>query len=136
MQTKSFFTALLAVLPTVQPFKFTGPDPLLDLDFRKEITITWTGEVGKDVSPKFDLEWYSEPDKLNTIGAEITRNVADVFLSDRQYKMKVSENTKDMLRPFAKKLAADKLFSFRAIFKDRDEDVTYYSQNYTIIGLH
>ncbi|KAL5584032.1 hypothetical protein FOVSG1_015383 [Fusarium oxysporum f. sp. vasinfectum] len=120
MQTKSFFTALLAVLPTVHAFKFTGPDPL----------------VGKDVSPKFDLEWYSEPDKLNKIGAEITHNVADLFLSDRQYKMKVSENTKDMLRPFAKELAAHKLFSFRAIFKDGDEDVPYYSQNYTVIGLH
>jgi hypothetical protein len=50
--------------------------------------------------------------------------------------MKVSENTKDMLRPFAENLAADNLFSFRAIFNDGDKDVTYYSQNYTVIGIH
>ncbi|RGP75362.1 hypothetical protein FLONG3_5752 [Fusarium longipes] len=136
MQTKSFFTTLLALLPAIQAFEFTGPDPSLDLDFRKEITITWTGQVGEDVSPKFDLEWYSEPDELHSIGAEITHNVADVFLSDRQYKLKFGKNTKDMLRPFAKKLAADNLFSFRAIFNDGDKDVTYYSQNYTVIGLH
>jgi len=136
MQTKPFFAALLALLPAVQAFKFTGPDPLVDLDFRKEITITWTGDVGKDIPHKFDLEWYSEPDKFNTIGAEITHNVADVFLSDGRYQLKVSENTKKMLRPFADKLAADKLFSFRAIFKDGDNDVTYSSQNYTIVGLH
>ncbi|RFN47513.1 hypothetical protein FIE12Z_8230 [Fusarium flagelliforme] len=136
MQTKTFLAALLALLPTVQAFKFTGPDPLVDLDFRKEITITWTGDVGKDIPHKFDLEWYSEPDKFHTIGAEITHNVADVFLSDGQYKLKVSKNTKEMLRPFADKLATDKLFSFRAILKGGDTDVTYYSQNYTVVGLH
>jgi hypothetical protein len=136
MQPKPFFAALVALLPTVQAFKFTGPDPLVDLDFRKEITITWTGDVGKDIPHKFDLEWYSEPDKFNKIGAEITHNVADVFLSDGQYRLKVSKNTKEMLRPFADKLATDKLFSFRAIFKDGDKDVTYYSQNYTVVGLH
>ncbi|KAL4724486.1 hypothetical protein ACLX1H_007927 [Fusarium chlamydosporum] len=136
MQTKSFLTILLALLPATQAFEFTGPDPSVDLDFRKDIIITWTGDVGKDVSPKFDLEWYSEPDKLNAIAAEITHNVADVFLFDRQYKMKVSDNTKEMLRPFAEKLAADNLFSFRAIFNDGDKDVTYYSQNYTVVGLN
>ncbi|KAJ4015560.1 hypothetical protein NW752_007017 [Fusarium irregulare] len=135
MQTKPFFATVLALLPTVQAFEFTGPDPSVDLDFNKEITITWTGDVGKDVSHKFDVEWYSEPDKFNTIGAEITHNVADVFLSDGQYQLKFSENTKDMLRPFADKLATDKLFSFRAIFKDGDKDTTYYSQNYTVVGL-
>ncbi|EKJ75901.1 hypothetical protein FPSE_04081 [Fusarium pseudograminearum CS3096] len=135
MQTKSFFTTLLALLPAVQAFEFTGPDPSVDLDFRKEITITWNGKVGKDVSPKLDLEWYAEPDKLHKIGSEITRNVADVYLSDRQYKVKFGKNTNGLLRPYAKELAADKLFSFRAIFRDGEEDVTYYSQNYTVVGL-
>ena len=79
-------------------------------------------------------------DRLHGIALKIatvlhSRIKSDVFLSDRQYMMKVSENMKDILRAFAEKLAANNLFSFRAIFDDGGKDVTYYSQNYTVIVL-
>ncbi|KAF9762901.1 hypothetical protein IL306_003294 [Fusarium sp. DS 682] len=137
MQTKNFLTTLLTVLPATQAFKFTGPDPSKPLDVSKEITITWTGGIPETLSPKFDFSWECQPDELNWIGSDMTRYVDDVYLSDGVYKFQMGfRNAGKMLIPFADKLAANASFSFQAVFTNwRFEEVLYWSDNYTIVGI-
>ncbi|KAH7142824.1 hypothetical protein B0J13DRAFT_556069 [Dactylonectria estremocensis] len=137
MQTKAFITALLAALPAIQAFKFTGPDPSKVLDVSKEITITWSGGVPDNLPRKLDFGWHCEPDQLNTLESDISQMKDDIYLSDGEYKIKFGDNFHRMLDEFADKLAKDKLFTFQAIFNDRTDDrVVYWSQNYTLTGLN
>ncbi|KAF5675062.1 hypothetical protein FCIRC_7535 [Fusarium circinatum] len=137
MQTKTFLPSLLATLPAARAFKFTGPDSSEPLDFSKEITITWEGDIPDNLSPKFDIAWHCEPDPLNKLTSDISRLVDEIYLSDHEYKVRF-HNSKSMLKPFADKIAAKKVFSFQAVFTDEKQDdiwVQYSSQNYAVIGL-
>ncbi|KAF5711459.1 hypothetical protein FGLOB1_4962 [Fusarium globosum] len=137
MQTKTFFTTLLAALPAAHAFKFTGPNPSEPIDVSKEITITWEGDIPDNLSRKFDFTWYCEPDRLNKLSSDISHFVDDIYLSDHKYKFRF-HNSKSMLEPFADKVATKKVFSFQAVFTDENQDslgLEYWSQNYTLIGL-
>ncbi|KAF5251745.1 hypothetical protein FANTH_3355 [Fusarium anthophilum] len=137
MQTKTFLASLLATLPAARAFKFTGPDPSEPLDFSKEITITWEGDIPDNLSRKFDIAWCCEPDPLNKLTSDISRLVDEIYLSDHEYKIRF-HYSKSMLKPFADKIAAKKVFSFQAVFTDEKQDdiwVQYSSQNYAVIGL-
>ncbi|KAI1024863.1 hypothetical protein LB504_009714 [Fusarium proliferatum] len=137
MQTKTFLTTLLASFPAVRAFKFTGPDPAEPIDFRKDVTITWEGDIPDNLSRKFDFTWYCEPDRLHKLSSDISRFVDDIYLSDHKYKIRF-RNSNSMLEPFADILATKKVFSFQAVFTDEKQDglwLEYWSQNYTIIGL-
>ncbi|KAF5532914.1 hypothetical protein FMEXI_12138 [Fusarium mexicanum] len=137
MHTETFLVSLLATLPAARAFKFTGPDPSEPIDVNKEITITWEGEIPDNLSPKFELLWHCEPDPLHKITSDINRLVDEIDLSDREYKVRF-HSSNPMLTPFADKIAANKVFSFWAIFTDEKQDdiwVQYSSQNYAMIGL-
>ncbi|KAF5666648.1 hypothetical protein FHETE_6147 [Fusarium heterosporum] len=136
MQTKNCSTTLLTVLPAIQAFTFTGPDPSKPIDINQEVVITWSGSIPDNLSQKLDFSWYSEPNQLNSLGSDISQLVDDIYLSDHVYKFRF-HNSKKMLISFAKELATGKLFSFQAVFTDQeDNEVVYWSQNYTLTGLH
>ncbi|KAF4450393.1 hypothetical protein F53441_6517 [Fusarium austroafricanum] len=136
MQAKNLFTTLLAALPAVQAFKFTGPDPSKALDVNDEWTITWSGGIPGNLSPKFDFGWHCEPDEFNIIESDISQMTDDIYLSDRQYAHKFGTVFHGMLDKYADNLAKTPLFYFQAIFKDQNgKEVMYLSQNYTLTGL-
>jgi hypothetical protein len=120
-----------------QAFKFTGPDPSKALDFSKEITITWTGDIPDNLSPKFNFVWHMKPTDKYEYWSDMTRYVDDVYPKDGEYRYKPSKNTRKELRQWAKYLTKDKLFNYVAVFTNEDgEEVEYASKNYTLTGLN